>query len=85
MRRLLDDFFQIAQLAGGAADFQLAGAVDDRDAGGVVAAILEFAQAFDDDGNDLFRADVADDSAHAGDLLKRLVKSVACEEMALSH
>ena len=37
---------------------------DHRDARGVVAAVLEAAQAVDEDGDDGFRADVADDAAH---------------------
>ena len=62
---LAQNFFEIAQLAGGAADFEqgCVGAAD-GDAGGVVAAVFEAAQALNDDGDDLLTADVADDSAH---------------------
>ena len=37
---------------------------DDRDAGRVVAAVLEPPQPLDEDGEDLLAADVADDAAH---------------------
>ena len=73
-----DDLFEIAELAGGAANFELASGIDDGDAGGVVAAVFELAQAFDDDGNNFLRADVADNSAHAGTLLMGILGSVAC-------
>ena len=39
-------------------------AINDGDAGGIVAAIFELAQPLDEDGDDLFRSDVANDSAH---------------------
>src|SRR6266403_1550100 len=68
-RGFLDDFFQVAQLAGGAANFQFAGRVHDGDTGGVIAAVFQFAQPFDNDRNDFFGADVAHDSAHAAALL----------------
>ena len=41
-----------------------AAAVQHGDAGRVVAAVLEAAQAFDQDGNDVAISDGADDSAH---------------------
>ena len=74
-----EDLFEVAQLAGRAANLELAFLGDDRDARGVVAAIFEFAQPLDDDGDDLFRADVADNSAHAAGLLTLEIslKSVA--------
>src|SRR5207245_6028282 len=56
---------EIAQLAGAAHHLDGA-AVDDRDAGGVVAAVLEAAEAVEEDAADLLRTDVADDSAHGG-------------------
>ena len=64
-----DDGLEVAQLAGSAAELQAAGAVargatGDGDAGGVVAAVFQAAQAFDDDGDDRLRADVSNDSAH---------------------
>src|SRR5438477_1142446 len=69
--RFLDDFFQIAQLAGSAANFQFAGGVHHRDPSGVIAAIFQFAQPFNDDRNNFFGADVAHDSAHAANLLNQ--------------
>ena len=59
-----EDGVEIAELAGGAAELQAVGAAGDGDAGGVVAAVLEAAQAFHDDGDEGFRADVSDDSTH---------------------
>ena len=76
-RRLLQDLFEIAQFARRAANLQLAFLGDDGDAGGVIAAVFEFAQALDDDGNNFFRSDIADNSAHARRLLESLFKSLA--------
>ena len=45
-----DDFFQIAQLAFGAANLQAFAIARDRDARGVVAAVFQPPQALDDDG-----------------------------------
>ena len=59
-----DYFFEIAQLAFGAADLQAGAVAGDRDSGGVIAAILQLSEAFDDDGDDLLLADVSNDSAH---------------------
>jgi hypothetical protein len=59
------DLFEVDELALGAADLNCgAGGAADGDAGGVIAAIFEAAQALDDDWNYLFGSDVADDSAH---------------------
>jgi len=70
--RFLNDFFQITQLARGAADFQLPVFGDDRDARGIVAAVLQLSQAFDDDRYYLLRPDVTNNSAHARGLLRML-------------
>ena len=51
-RRLLDDGFEVAELAGGAAKFKAGWASSDGDAGGVVAAVFEAAKAFNDGGDD---------------------------------
>ncbi len=59
-----EDGFEVAELAGGAAELEPAGATGDRDAGGVIAAVLETAQALNDDGHGGLRANVSDDSAH---------------------
>ena len=47
-----DDVFEVAELAGGAAQCEAVGAAGYGDAGGVVAAVFEAAQAFNDDGDD---------------------------------
>jgi hypothetical protein len=65
-----DDGLEVAELAGGAAELEYAlavgaGSTGDGDAGGVIAAVLETAQAFEDDRDDGFWADVTNDSAHA--------------------
>src|SRR3989440_11767022 len=63
-RILADDFFEIAQFSRRAAEVKLSVGANDSDAGGIVAAIFELSQAFNDDRDDLFRADVAHDTAH---------------------
>ena len=60
---------EVAELAGGAAELERAVAVDagaagDGDACGVITAILETAQAFDDDRHDGLRTYIANDSTH---------------------
>jgi hypothetical protein len=59
-----DDGFEVAKLAGGAAQFEAAGATGYGDAGGVVTAVLEAAKTFNDDGDDRLRTDVTNDSTH---------------------
>ncbi len=64
-----DDGFEVAQLAGGAAELKQtiaigAGATGDGDARGVISAIFKTTEAFDNDRDDGFRADVTNDSAH---------------------
>jgi hypothetical protein len=60
-----DESFEVAELAGGAAELELAvGGAGDGDAGGVIAAVFETAQAFDDDGDGGIGANVSDDSTH---------------------
>ena len=65
MGSLCEDVFEVAELAGGAAELEAVAIAADGDAGGVVAAIFEAAESFNDDGDD-FRtvADVTDDAAH---------------------
>src|SRR4029077_16830206 len=79
--RLREDLFEVAELAGGAANLELAFFCDYRDAGGVIAAILEFAESLNDDGDNLLRAYVSDDSAHGRGLLKITVQQtrLACK------
>src|SRR5215472_2975078 len=64
--RLGNCFFQVAQLSRRAANFQLTSAIHDGNAGGVVAAVFQLAQPFNDHGNDFFRANVSKNSAHGG-------------------
>ena len=52
-------------LADRAHPLELARAVDDREAGRIVAAILESAQALEQNGHDIALSDDSDDSAHA--------------------
>ncbi len=59
-----DDVLEIDELAGGAAELEAGGGAGDGDAGGVVAAVFEAAQAFNDDGDDGLLADIANDSTH---------------------
>ena len=59
-----DDFFQIAQLAFGATNLQSVAIASHRDSGGIIAAIFQPPQSFDDDRNDTLLADVADNAAH---------------------
>ena len=66
-RAVTQDGFEVGELAGSAADVEPGGVVLRacyRDAGGVIAAVLQAAQAFDDQGDDILRADVTNDSAH---------------------
>jgi hypothetical protein len=56
--------FEVAELAGGAAEFEALRASSYGDAGGVIAAVFETAQAFDDDGDGRIGANVTDDSTH---------------------
>ncbi len=62
-----DDLFEVAQLALGAADFEPFAVAGDRDARGVVSAILEPLEAIEDHGNHALFTDVSDDSTHKGD------------------
>src|ERR1700693_6317627 len=59
-----DGFFQVAELACGATDLQLAVLGDHGYAGRVVAAVFQFPQALDDDRNNFFRPDITDNAAH---------------------
>src|SRR5258708_37050846 len=68
-RGLGNDLFEIAKLAWGAADFQFARLGHHGDARGIVAAVLELTQTFDDDGDNFLGPDIADYSAHARRLL----------------
>ena len=62
-----DDLLEVTELAGSAAKFEgvrVLGRAADGDPGRVVAAVLQAAQAFNDDFNDGLRTDVTDNSAH---------------------
>ncbi len=67
-----DDLFQVAQLAFGAANLQASAIAGDRDAGRVVAAILQPPQAIDDDRHYPLLANVTNNSAHVWDSPERL-------------
>ncbi len=58
------DVGEVAELAGGAAELERVAAAGDGDAGGVIAAVFEAGEAFHDDGDAGFGADVSDDSTH---------------------
>ncbi len=73
-RRFGDHFFQITKFPCGAPNFQFALGRDHRDARRVISPVFEFPQAFDDDRNYFFRADVADNAAHEKALLTLLFK-----------
>ncbi len=60
-----DLLVQVLDPPGPLGDLKLAGVGDDGDARGVVAAVLEAAQALDDDVETRPRTDVPDDAAHA--------------------
>src|SRR5215469_17519568 len=64
-------FFEIAKLAFGAANFKAVAVAGHSDTGRVIAAILQPAQAIDDDGHDALFANVSDDTAHTNALLVR--------------
>ena len=68
-RRVGQQVAQIFELALGAANFELAAIDDSRDAGRVVAAILEAAEPAEQDWVGLARPDVSDYSAHDRSLL----------------
>ena len=65
----MNDFFEITELAGGTANVEFAVAVDDGDAGGIIATIFELTQAFNDNRDNLFWADIAHNPAHEKALL----------------
>ena len=60
-----DDFFQIAQLARGAAHAEGLVIAIDGDAGRIVTAVFEPFQSLENDGDGLAGPNVADDSAHS--------------------
>ena len=59
-----DRRLEIDQLAGPLLDEQVAGVVDERDPGRIVAAVFEALEPFDEDGARLPRTGVPDDAAH---------------------
>ena len=59
-----DGDFEVAEFAGSTAEGEACGATGYGDAGGVVAAVFEAAEAFNDDGDDRLGSDVTDDSTH---------------------
>lgn len=63
-RRVGYNSFQVAEFAGGAAEGETIGATGDRDAGGVVTAVFEAAEAFNNYGDDRLGANVSNNSTH---------------------
>jgi hypothetical protein len=63
-RAVRDGGAQVAQLAGALLDEEVALVVDEGDAGGVIAAVLEAAEALHEDRPGLPRPRVSDDSTH---------------------
>ena len=61
---LLEGIFEDADPSDGAADVEVAFVVDDGDARGIVAAIFQPFESFDEQRLGDFSADVSDDSAH---------------------
>src|SRR5690606_31816435 len=59
-----EGFFQFGDLASGADALDAVAGGEDGDAGGVVAAVFEAAEAFNKDGGDVAFGYCADDSAH---------------------
>src|SRR6266704_155112 len=72
-RGLGNALFEIAHLARRAANFQFASLRHYGDACGIIAAVLQLAQAFDDDRHNFFGPDIADYSAHARRLLREFL------------
>ncbi len=64
--------FEIAQFSFRATDLEFVSFIDDRDTGGVVAAIFEFSQTVDNERHNLFIAYVSNNSTHAFDNAPRL-------------
>ena len=69
--RSLDAAGELLHLAGGASDVDSVLVIEQRDARGVVSAILQPAQSLDDDGAGRSPPGVADDSAHTRHLVPR--------------
>ena len=63
-RVLPDHFFQVAQLARGAAQLEWVSRAAYRDTGRVVAPVFQPPQAFNDDGDDILGANISHDSTH---------------------
>jgi hypothetical protein len=87
-RRDLDGVFQVDQLAGRAADIQLAVFLHDGAAGGIIATIFEAPEAIEDQGHDGFRVDVTYDSAREILLAEAPLKSkmrAAAPAIRLEH
>jgi len=59
-----DGFLEISQLAGGAANIELAVVADHCDPGRIIAAVLEPPQAVEDQWNNALGPDITDNSAH---------------------
>ncbi len=71
-----EPLFEIAQLAFGAAAFQMA-VLDGRDAGGIVAAIFQPLQRIDQQRRDRLTAENSDNSAHLRPIPRRKPRCAA--------
>ena len=60
-----DDFFEVAQLAFGAADLQSVAVPGNRDAGGVISAIFQPLEPIQNDGHDSLLPHISHNAAHA--------------------
>ena len=66
--RFAEHFFEVVQLPGSAANFELSVFADNRDSRGIVATVFKPMESVENEGNDFFRADIADNSAHSAQL-----------------
>src|SRR5579863_7271894 len=72
-----DGFFEVAELAFGAAELQLVSVAGDGDAGGIVTSVLQLAQAINNDGDHFFFADITDDATHVGNSRNSICEGAA--------
>src|SRR5688572_10526269 len=65
-----DHFLEVSQFARGPSDVQAIAAIDNRNAGGVVPAILQTPQPVKNDGYSLPPPDITDNSAHSSTIVR---------------
>jgi hypothetical protein len=61
---MTDNIFEVAQLAFGAPHLEPIAVTSNRDAGGIVSAILELAQALDNHGHNALLTYISNNAAH---------------------